>query len=270
MASDPTPLIGRDTRTPALTVQLRVIVALLLREILTRYGRNNIGFLWLFVEPMLFTVAITALWTATRSIHGSDIPIVAFALTGYSSILMWRNMPGRCIGALNSNRSLLHHRQVRILDIYWARILLEMIAASTSFVVLGIALWSIDWLMPPEDAMQVLGGWMLLAWFGASLALTLAGLSERIDLVEKMWPPMSYIMFPLSGAAFIADVLPVKAREVVLYLPMIHAVEYIREGYFGSLMRAHYDLGYLVIWNLALTFVGLGLVRAIGVEKEEE
>jgi hypothetical protein len=43
---------------------------------------------------------VTALWTATKSVHGSDLPIVAFALTGYSSVLLWRNMPGRCIGAL--------------------------------------------------------------------------------------------------------------------------------------------------------------------------
>ena len=66
------------------TINRRVIGALLMREMLTRYGRNNIGFLWLFVEPMLFTLVITAFWTATRSIHGSAIPIVAFALTGYS------------------------------------------------------------------------------------------------------------------------------------------------------------------------------------------
>ena len=33
--------------------RLQVVWALILREILTRYGRHNIGFLWLFVEPML-------------------------------------------------------------------------------------------------------------------------------------------------------------------------------------------------------------------------
>lgn len=270
MASDPTPLTAHDRMGNPWVVQRRVLAALLLREMLTRYGRNNIGFLWLFVEPMLFTIVITALWTATRNIHGSDIPIVAFALTGYSSILMWRNMPGRCIGALTSNRSLLYHRQVKILDVYWARIILELISASASFIILGIALWSVDWLLPPEDVLQVVAGWLLLAWFGAGLALTLAGLSERIDVVEKLWPPTSYLMFPLSGAAFIADALPEKARDVILYLPMIHAVEFIREGYFGSLMRAHYDLSYLVLWNLGLTLVGLSLVRLIGVEKEEE
>ena len=29
-----------------------------MREIITRYGRNNIGFLWLFVEPLLLTLVM--------------------------------------------------------------------------------------------------------------------------------------------------------------------------------------------------------------------
>ncbi len=86
----------------SLRVQGRVLWALLLREMLTRYGRHNIGFLWLFVEPMLFTLGVAALWTAAKAYQGSNLPIVAFALTGYSSVLLWRNMPGRCIGALGA------------------------------------------------------------------------------------------------------------------------------------------------------------------------
>jgi ABC-2 type transport system permease protein/capsular polysaccharide transport system permease protein len=88
-------------------VERRVIWALVLREMMTRYGRHNIGFLWVFCEPMLFTLGVTALWTATRSFHGTNLPIVAFAITGYSSVLLWRNMPGRCIGALETKHTLL-------------------------------------------------------------------------------------------------------------------------------------------------------------------
>lgn len=267
--SKPANLTGWRELAYGWRVQRRVIGALLLREVVTRYGRQNIGFLWLFVEPMLFTLVITALWTATRSVHGSDIPIVAFALTGYSSVVLWRSMPSRTIGALESNAPLLFHKQVKILDVYLARILLEIVAASTSFVVLGVLLWAAGWLEPPEDALKVLGGWLLLAWFGAGLAICVGALSESIDLISKLWPPMSYVVFPLSGAAFIVDALPESFRDIVLWLPMLHAVEFLREGYFGSLMRAHYNLEYLAIWNIALTFGALTLVRTLGVPSEE-
>lgn len=252
---------GALLRDSSWTINRRVIGALLLREMLTRYGRNNIGFLWLFVEPMLFVGVISIFWSATRSVHGSSIPIVAFALTGYSSLLMWRNMPGRCAGALRSNKTLLFHRQVTVLDVYFARILLEFMAASTSFVVLGIIYTAMGWLSAPEDTLKVVGGWLLLGWFGAGLALTIAGLTERYEIVGKLWPPLSYFMMPLSGVAFVADALPPTLRTIALYIPMLNALEYLREGWFGSLINAHYDLGYVALVNTILTFVGLSLVR---------
>ncbi|MCL6697309.1 ABC transporter permease [Sphingomonas sp. NSE70-1] len=252
------------------TIQRRVLGALLLRELLTRYGRNNIGFLWLFVEPMLFTLVITAFWTATRQIHGSNIPIVAFAVTGYSSLLLWRNLPSRCIGALKANIALLFHRQVSILDVYIARIFLEMVGATTSLVVLSMVFTLMGWMPAPEDVLEVIFGWTLLAWFGTGLAMTVGGLSEKFDVFGRLWPPFSYIMFPLSGVAFIADALPPNFREIVLWLPQLNALEIMREGWFGSLMRAHYDLGYLCICNLLLTFSGLSLIRQIGLDAREE
>ena len=86
-----------SSRRRSATIQLRVIHALIMREVLTRYGRHNIGFLWLFIEPMLFTLGVTTLWTLSKASHGSSLPIVAFAVTGYSSVLLWRNTSGRSL-----------------------------------------------------------------------------------------------------------------------------------------------------------------------------
>jgi ABC-2 type transport system permease protein/capsular polysaccharide transport system permease protein len=271
VSNDPQPsTTGALLGDSSWTINRRVIGALLLRELLTRYGRNNIGFLWVFVEPMLFTLVITAFWTATRSVHGSDIPIVAFAITGYSSLILWRNMPSRCMGAVKSNMALLYHQQVTIVDVYIARIILEVFAASTSFAVISIAFYALDWLAPPEDALQVLAGWLLLAWFGAGLGLTVAGFSEKFDIVAKLWPPFSYMLFPLSGVAFMVDALPPAMQRIVLWLPMLNALEYLREGWFGSAIHAHYDIPYVMVCNLVLTFAGLSLVRQAGLDTSEE
>lgn len=258
---------GEPVQSPGLRrsilIQRRVIWALVLREMLTRYGRHNIGFLWLFVEPMLFTLGVTALWTATETLHGSDLPIVAFAITGYSGVLLWRNMPGRCILALAPNLSLLYHRNVRPIDIYLARLVLEAAGATMSFVFLTLFFSFIGWLDLPEDVLQITAGWLMLAWFGAGLALFLGALSETSETVEKLWHPMSYIIFPMSGAAFLVDALPKAAQDVVLLLPMVHGVEYIREGYFGSHINAHYDLAYMALMNILLTILGLAKVRSL-------
>jgi ABC-type polysaccharide/polyol phosphate export permease len=251
-------------------VNRRVLSALLMRELLTRYGRNNIGFLWLFLEPMLFTLAITIFWTATRSIHGSAIPITAFALTGYSSVLLWRNLVGRCINAIQTNQALLYHRQVTIPDVYFARIILEILAVSTSFVALGIGLYGLDLMPEPEDALQVLLAWVILSWFGAGLALTIGGLSEKVTIVGKLWPPFAFVLFAFSGVGFLVDSLPPGMREIVLWLPMVNGLEYMRQGWFGYAFEAHYDIEYLLVVNLLLTFAGLSLIRQVGLDSSTE
>lgn len=244
-------------------IQRRVIGALLMREVLTRYGRHNIGFFWLFVEPMLFTLGVTALWTALKAVHGSDIPITAFALTGYSTVLLWRNMPNRCVGAIQPNLALMYHRNVRIIDIFMARLILEAVGATISFIVLSLFFMALGWIVYPEDLLKVIYGWFLLAWFGCALAILLASYAEQYDLIEKLWHPTSYLLFPLSGAGFMLSALPDEFRRVVLYLPMVHAVECIRDGFFGSHIRTYYDLGYMAVINIVLSFIGLSQMMRI-------
>jgi len=247
-------------------IEWRVIRALLLREILTRFGRHNIGFLWLFVEPMLFTLGVTTLWTLAKSFHGSNLPIAAFALTGYSTVLLWRNMPARCIGAIEPNLSLMYHRNVKIIDIFSARLLLEGGGATISFVVLSIVFIATGVVDPPEDVLQVIGGWLMTAWFGVSLALLVGSLAQESELVDKLWQPAAYLLFPLSGAAFLVDALPPTAQHYLLYLPMVHGTEYIREGYFGSRIRAHYDLSYMAFCNTLLFLLAMAKMRKVGRE----
>ncbi|NBW74163.1 MAG: ABC transporter permease [Sphingomonadaceae bacterium] len=247
----------------SLAIQRRVVFALFMRETMTRYGRHNIGFLWLFVEPMIFTLGITFLWTAMKSVHGSDLPITPFALTGYSAVLLWRNMPARTIGAIPPNLSLMYHRNVRVMDIYIARLLLEAVGATMSFVLLGVLFIFLGMIDPPEDLLKVAGGWLLLAYNGISMALMIGTLSERSELVDKIWHPLAYLIFPLSGAAFIVEALPHDAQQAVLYIPMVHGLEYLREGFFGSKFHPVYDLSYMILVATGMLLIGLVQMRTV-------
>jgi len=247
-------------------IQRRVIFALVMREVLTRYGRHNIGFLWLFVEPMLFTIGITTLWTATKAVHGSSLPIVAFALTGYSTVLLWRNMPGRCVGSLEPNLSLMYHRNVRTIDVFLSRALLEAIGATMSFLILSIFFISIEWMDLPVDLLLIAEGWFLTAWFGTAFAVFLGAAAEKSKIVEKIWHPAAYLLFPISGAAYLVDALPTEAQNVVLWLPMVHGTEMIRDGYFGHLINARYDVSYMITFNVVLTIMALAVERSVSRE----
>lgn len=244
-------------------LQRRVIFALLMRETLTRFGRHNIGFLWMFAEPMMFTLGITALWTVSGAKHGSDLPITVFALTGYSSVLLWRNMPSRAISSIQPNLALMYHRNVKLLDIFVARLLLEAAGATMSFFLLALIFIYIGWVDLPEDVLKVIAAWALLTWFGMALAILLGALSEQYELVEKFWHPAAYLLFPLSGAGFLLEIIPEEARELLLYLPMLNCVEYLRDGYFGSRFTAYYSIPYVIVCNSVLTLLGLAKLRQV-------
>ena len=252
----------------SLTVQRRTLYALMMREVITRFGRDNLGALWLIAEPMIFTLGVATLWSAAGMQHGSSIPIAAFAVTGYSSVLLWRNCASRTIGAIDSNLPLLFHRNVKVIDVFLTRIVLEVAGATGSFAVLAMFFTSIGWMEAPVDMLQVIFGWFMLAWFGAALGLLIGAGTAYSHIVEKLWGPTSYLLFPLSGAAFMVDWLPPAFQKVVLLLPMVHGVEILREGYFGNAVRTHYDVGYMAVVCLLLSLAALYLVRDAGQKVE--
>ncbi len=245
-------------------IQLRVIYALLMREIITRYGRHNLGFAWLFLEPMMFTVGIALLWSFIKDMHGDGISIIPFAIIGYSTILCWRNSSGRVAHAIEANMGLLYHKNVKVLDVFLARIFLECIGATISFV----ALMSLSIIFGiadlPVNFLTMIYGWLLLVWFAIALALTMGSLFQLSDVLDRLWHAFTYLMFPLSGTAFMVHWLPDQFRTIVLYIPTVHANELIRHGYYGDLIPTYESATYLISVNIFLTFIGLLSVQYIG------
>lgn len=248
----------------ALPIQRRVIGALVRRELLTRYGRHNIGMLWLVLEPMLFTLGVAGAWQVSKLHLVSNIPIIAFALTGYSSVLVWRNSANRCMKAVEVNLGLMYHSNVKVLDIFVARVLLELVGGTTSFALLALVFSATGSMSLPQDMVLVIGGWLLLCWFALALSMVAGVLSERSETFERVWHVATYLFFPLSGAVFMVEWLPRVVQDAVLWLPMVHGVEMVRHGFFGTLVRTHESAFYLLVCDMLLSLVALALVRDAG------
>ena len=57
------------------------------------------------------------------------------------------------------------------------------------------------------------------------------------------------------------DWLPRAAQEVVLLNPIVHCVEMLRDGYFGSTVRTHYDIGYVFTFSMIVSLLALMFER---------
>ena len=254
----------------SLMIQMRVIGALLMREIITRYGRNNIGFLWLFIEPLMMTMFIVMMWKFARADQISSLNIVAFVLTGYPMAMMWRNASNRAIGAISGNMSLLYHRNVRVLDTILARVLLEVAGATITQIAIMAILLAMRWIEWPVDIFYMLLAWLLMALFALGLGLLICSIAFKFDAFGKLWGTFSFVMLPLSGAFFFVSTLPQQAQEYVLWIPMVHGTEMFRQGYFGSSILTMENPWYLLLCDLVLLFIGLAMVAKFskGVEPQ--
>lgn len=263
--------VVRSAMWRALIIQRRVIGALLMRESLTRYGRDNIGFLWIFAEPLLYTTGVYVLWKTFDSGHLlNDIPMAAFALTGYSHVLLWRSTASRCSKAIEPNLSLLYHRNVRVLDIFMARIILEIAGVTASIIGLTAIFCFVGIMTPPVDIATAVIAWVLLAWFGAAFGLLVGALTEKYDAVEKVIGVVMYFMMPISGCFFMVSWLPKSLQDYALLVPTVSGVELLREGYYGDKVVMHYNLTYLIFANLLLTLIALSMSIEVSKRVEPE
>jgi len=254
----------QQTLPAAFSTQLRVIHAVVARELLTRYGRNNIGFLWVFVEPMIFTLAIAWLWSVLKTGSMPGVSVVAFAITGYTSVLLWRNAATRCTQAMQTNWALMYHRAVTPLDLYLARILIEVCAATTSLAVMAAIFIAIGQMSFPQDPFRAVCAWFLLVGFAYGFAMVVGALASMSESFERIWHLLTYLLFPVSGAMFMVAWLPEPMREVVLALPMVHGVEMLRGAWFGSAVTSYENVPYLMLSIGVLVALGLLLIQKAG------
>jgi len=246
----------------ALDVQRRVVHALMLREMLTNFGREHLGLFWIMGEPLLLTVGVMVLWSLSGNERGqASIGIVPFALTGYTIITLFRHLTVRLMVCARANISLMFHRNVHYLDTLLARGLLETAGCGLSFSTIYIFLYVTGFIDPIYDPYFLVTGWLLSAWLSFSFGLIIAGLTQLNPLVEKFVQPVMYITLPLTGLFFMISWLPDRLGRIVAWSPLVNCFELFRDGMFGHLVDAQWDALYIIKCNVIMTAIGLLLVR---------
>jgi len=253
--SSPTLTFVEEIRT-----QFRIIGAIMMREMMTRFGRENLGFFWLMGEPLILTVGVMIIWSFIRH-DEHNVSVVAFALTGYALLTIWRHIVSSSVRCFRNNSGLLFHRNVHMVDTLVAKALLEAAGTGIAFFIAYTALYLLELIKPIDDVLILIGAWCLMAWFSFAVGLILACLSEIWEIVERFVQPVMYLMLPISGAFFMVDWLPLGLRHIAEYSPLIVPYEMFRGGLFGDeVINTYWNAWYLAGWCLLLTTIGLALV----------
>lgn len=246
-----------------LTLQLDVIGALVLRELHTRFGRNNIGYLWMIGEPLMLATVIGGLHAFQPGHIGSTMPPVAFSLVGYCVFIIFRGIFNRAESILESSLPLMYHRMISVLNLSLARVVVEAAGCVTTFVLLYTIVILLGFAEVPARPLWAIGGVTGMIWLSFAWGLNVTAITFEKPTLQRLVHPISYFMMPLSGAFFAVEWMPVSIQNAADWFPLVNIFEITRYGMFETASDKHLFPAYLIANCAVFTYTGLIGIRRV-------
>jgi len=248
-------------RSP-LQIKKSVIFALVLREARSRFGDRRMGASWTLIEPICHLLILSVLFGLLRgrTVVGIDFPV--FVLVGLAPFLLFRNTALRLMNSPKENRSLFAYKQIKPLDTYIARTLVEFSISASVYAILvfGFAWFGFDMSIksPIEWMLTILLGMVFSFALGMLLSLIAHAMPGSNMFIRMMFFPLYFI----SGVLIPASYLPHAMLPLLLLNPFLHLLELIRVEIFPHYVPVDgVSLNYVVAFTLVLLFVSLGTYR---------
>jgi capsular polysaccharide transport system permease protein len=244
-----------------LMTQLQVMHGLLLREMKTRFGEHHWGYAWALIGPAMWVGTFIVLYFLLGRLAPPGMSVVAFLVTGIITFQLFRETSTQSLHAISGNKGLLFYPQVRPLDLVVARALLEGATHLVVFALLmsGAALF--EGKLRIAGALTTLMGLGLALGLGVGFGLVLCGLSTFSSTVERLHGPLMRPLFWLSAVFYPVEFVPTTFQNLLLWNPVVHAIELVRTGWFPGYHSRHINPWYPAAWILVLLFFGLSLER---------
>lgn len=241
----------------------RVLFALVMREMTTRFGRSAMGYLWALVEPVAFIALLSIVFSqiAHSPPVGRSFPL--FHATGYIAFSFYNDIASLTGRSVNVNRPLLNYPAVTALDTVLARLILQ---ALTGLAVAAIVFTGVLWAF--DEPVHIAPVPLVMAFaLGAFLGLGVGLVNVTLFALSKGWE-VAYgvisrpILF-VSAVFYTFESLPRFAQEVLWWNPIVHLVGLMRTGFYPIYDGAHVSVIYVVSVALGLSVLGLVLLTLL-------
>lgn len=212
--------------------QILVIKALFNREVITRFGEYQLGFVWMLLEPLLSVLIIGFLIGSFGGRAVPEIPYPFFVLNGKLLLNLFTGPLNSSLNAMKANKGLLIYPNVRALDPFIARFVYELMTTLFSFSVFCVVgMWiGIDVSLGHLDTLAAcyLITWLMGCGLGLILAVATAHYKEVEKVVDVILSPLVFI----SAVMFPTFALPASLQRILLFNPLVHVIELSRKALF--------------------------------------
>jgi capsular polysaccharide transport system permease protein len=236
----------------------RAIVALMLREMSTTYGRSALGYLWAILEPIAGILLLTFVFSLAFKSPAIGTSFALFYASGYLPFLAYLDISQKTSVALRFSKALLFYPRVTFLDAIAARFLTNALTQTiVVFAVLGaiVIFEQIDLLFDP---MAFFHGFAMALALAAGIGTLNCFLLSSYPIWERAWAVLNRPLFVISGVIFIPDSLPEPYQSWLMWNPLVHIIGQVRSGIYTT-----YDATYvqpLFVYSVALISLTVGLL----------
>lgn len=264
-SADPIPELPQDR--PARGVETRsfatwrVILALILREMTTRYSRTPGGYVWALLQPLGTILILGMAFSLVMRMPSLGSSFILFYATAYLPFDVYRSVANAVSKALKFSKPLLAYPSVTWLDAVLARLILNILTSVMVTYVLTFAiLMVVDTQVVLEFAPMVMA-MGLAALMGLGVGVMNCLLMGLFPTWEMLWSIVTAPLFLASGVLYIYEDLPSAAQNLLWYNPLIHVTGMMRSGFFPMYTPSYVSPMYVLVVSLILIALGLLLLR---------
>lgn len=250
----------RDTRRRGAWPAARSILALILREMSTRYGRSPGGYLWAVLDPLGTILLLALAFSLLMGAPALGTSFILFKATGMLPFTLYGNIWSSTSHALWFSKPLLMYPGVGWLDAVLARFLLNTLTTALVAVLIlgGILIWTGGRL---PDMGPVLLAMALAALLGLGVGLANTYPFMRWPAYEHSWNILNRPMFLASGILFVFEDLPRVVRDILWFNPLVHVTGLMRRGFYPMYDASFVSVPYVLLCALVPMVLGLLMLR---------
>lgn len=238
----------------------RVFAALMIREMITRYGRSFGGYIWAVIEPMAVIGLLTLVFTQFFETPAYGESFLLFFSTGYLPFYFFISVSSQVGTGLSVNRELLQLPRVKPFDVILARFVLAFLTLLVvSAIIFGFVMVSVRYSLF-FDPVALIAAFGSAALLGLGVGTLNAFLFALLPVWRQVWGLLTAPLLVLSGVFYTLDSMPSHVQDVLTWNPLVHCVGRTRAAFFPSYRDDYVDLGFVLVISLATLLLGLFLI----------
>ena len=253
-----------SSATPARSVRfqwLRVLFALMIREMGAKFGRSAGGYFWAIAEPLGGIVMLALAFSVALRSPPIGTSFMFFYATGIIPFTLYKNVERAASRAVNSNRGLLTYPVVTPLDAVLANFLLSVLTMLVVATILFTAIIAVQDVHVNFDPPRVALAMGMAAVLGLGVGTLNCVLIGFFPTWKNLWAVLTRPMFLVSGIFFTYDSVPTAFQHVLWYNPLVHVVGVMRSGFYGVYRDEYVSVPYVMGFAMVTFVIGAWLLR---------